>query len=1043
MKNFVILILKEFGLYHELTPEKFIRGCFRFALKVFVTFILYWVLRYFFIHILPDADSEIWMMAMKLYERNIFEWVFGLLGVLLFLVSFLRIFFEVRFSLAIIVGIYAFAVILLLEDLFWNEFDFYSFKSISVKYYWILFIVPIAEILVRILYVLRKKVPASETSILIENQPLRNLDGLQSTRKHVVGKLVEEINKSHFESAYSIGITGEWGVGKTSFMKAVEKSLDSSSIVIYFNPWSSSGRNSVLQDFLNTLSEKLKEYDSSLVDSMTQYINSMIEIEKSTQTNFANVLREFVSAPMSKDARFEVINRTINRLGKRLVIFIDDLDRLDSTEIIDVLKLIRDAANFSNVVYVSCYDKMYLLHALMRFNKRNLGIMLDKFFDIEISVAPIVQEDLIARIDQHFFSKVADGKSSQISNLKKFLRTHSPFVQYREVNRFLTSLWLNYNIYGSKLFLEDFFIFEIIKVKYAYLPAMLWRSREMYFSEDSSPAFMSLRSNSNQETMIAKDLELRNSNAFNRLFLLPEDFDFLAAAFKKLFKEDNNHYLAIRQPIFFQAYFYHEIPDVDVDESSFALVELINKGTYETHVYFMSGFDFKKEAFLMDKYADEIVNVDPPMQGFKLTTFFVFLIDWSGGAINQQFVLQGLKGSDNTKDYLEIVKTAFRNHISLESLFSRMMFIHNHLESVFENGNGVQPILFQIEDLIFLNSELFEKYLDLSKQFTNTTFRTIYFQLDSLDVEAGTASISGKAMANFKSFINNHPVDYLDLVIRGTSESNHDLKFVFEIFTFRLFKLSEFRTLINQAQLPERRKNKLLQYLDKSKPTENGTMEFKIDEEELSTIPVEFINMWATIPENLKQKKRFSIFETAFKFTTQRNDHGDSERNDHFYPEIFDLRTTRHFQIEIHPVDTKYWRLGFSFLKRAEMPNLKGGRHYDTERVDIHLSVGELIDGRWALKNQIELNHYHINPDVSDFARNTKYSSDGPLVLMLSHNDITGTIWTIEIAYKSSTLGSRRYNLKGFEYFVVSAWADNNEFELDTRLRLTQPTQKV
>jgi hypothetical protein len=51
-------------------------------------------------------------------------------------------------------------------------------------------------------------------------------------------------------------------------------------------------------------------------------------------------------------------------LSRRIVVFIDDLDRLEPTEIAEVLRLVRAVADFPNVIYVLSYDSNAVTSAL-------------------------------------------------------------------------------------------------------------------------------------------------------------------------------------------------------------------------------------------------------------------------------------------------------------------------------------------------------------------------------------------------------------------------------------------------------------------------------------------------------------------------------------------------------------------------------------------------------------------------------------------------------------------------------------------------------
>src|SRR5690606_16517168 len=54
----------------------------------------------------------------------------------------------------------------------------------------------------------------------------------------------------------------------------------------------------------------------------------------------------------------------IRELNARFIILIDDLDRLEPHQAVEVVRLVRSVADFPNVAYVLCYDRAILGHAL-------------------------------------------------------------------------------------------------------------------------------------------------------------------------------------------------------------------------------------------------------------------------------------------------------------------------------------------------------------------------------------------------------------------------------------------------------------------------------------------------------------------------------------------------------------------------------------------------------------------------------------------------------------------------------------------------------
>lgn len=61
----------------------------------------------------------------------------------------------------------------------------------------------------------------------------------------------------------------------------------------------------------------------------------------------------------------KTISSKMSERKDKIVVFIDDLDRLDKEEIRMVMKLVRSVADFPNIIYVLCFDNEIVEHALV------------------------------------------------------------------------------------------------------------------------------------------------------------------------------------------------------------------------------------------------------------------------------------------------------------------------------------------------------------------------------------------------------------------------------------------------------------------------------------------------------------------------------------------------------------------------------------------------------------------------------------------------------------------------------------------------------
>lgn len=171
--------------------------------------------------------------------------------------------------------------------------------------------------------------------------------------------------------SYAIGICGGWGSGKTTFLMEVDKLLRLNKCDIHwFNAWDCSSVQNINSDFFAMLRNAIKPYCSSLEKSLVDYETAL---DDSGIPSFLNKL--FVKfAGLNNDSIYELKNQirdTLQKTHHDIYIIIDDLDRMESGEILEVLKLIRNNANFPHLKFIVAYDKEYVTNQIREITKKD------------------------------------------------------------------------------------------------------------------------------------------------------------------------------------------------------------------------------------------------------------------------------------------------------------------------------------------------------------------------------------------------------------------------------------------------------------------------------------------------------------------------------------------------------------------------------------------------------------------------------------------------------------------------------------------------
>ena len=58
------------------------------------------------------------------------------------------------------------------------------------------------------------------------------------------------------------------------------------------------------------------------------------------------------------------LGKSLRELGHRFIITIDEVDRLEPAEVVEILRLVRSVVDLPNVIYLLCYDSEILAHSI-------------------------------------------------------------------------------------------------------------------------------------------------------------------------------------------------------------------------------------------------------------------------------------------------------------------------------------------------------------------------------------------------------------------------------------------------------------------------------------------------------------------------------------------------------------------------------------------------------------------------------------------------------------------------------------------------------
>lgn len=224
------------------------------------------------------------------------------------------------------------------------------------------------------------------------------------------GKILTDIVSFYGQSGCVMFLNGEWGAGKTTFVKMWKQELHNSAYkTLYFNAWTSDYCNDPLMALVSELQElnpssetikRMAEYAFRIgVPILKGLINKAIGVDPSevmesldkTKTIEIEWLKEYANQKSTIDQFKRDLIKYVadNAADHPIVFFVDELDRCNPHYAVAVLERIKHFFDIPNIVFVLAINKAQLCNAIQGyFGSANLDAneYLRRFINLEYTL---------------------------------------------------------------------------------------------------------------------------------------------------------------------------------------------------------------------------------------------------------------------------------------------------------------------------------------------------------------------------------------------------------------------------------------------------------------------------------------------------------------------------------------------------------------------------------------------------------------------------------------------------------------------------------
>lgn len=209
-------------------------------------------------------------------------------------------------------------------------------------------------------------------------------------RQKLADSIIEYINSYNKDERFTLLLNGEWGSGKTSLIKAVEEKCKDKSTMIFIQPMMFDKKELLIKYFCERLKEILIEENiyTGRGSNVEKYLISLL---KWVDNKGDMGLVGNISDKNMKDFRKvkSDLQVDINKYTERIIVIVDDFDRVDNNTIEEVLMFIREIIDFEGISTILLFQYSKII------NKGLTKEYLDKYIDKRIDINKVDEKEMI------------------------------------------------------------------------------------------------------------------------------------------------------------------------------------------------------------------------------------------------------------------------------------------------------------------------------------------------------------------------------------------------------------------------------------------------------------------------------------------------------------------------------------------------------------------------------------------------------------------------------------------------------------------------
>lgn len=334
---------------------------------------------------------------------------------------------------------------------------------------------------------------------LRSDEPICHADDDGLARGPLVEVIARHILATRAPESIVIGLNAPWGAGKSSFLNLLEAKLvptahkgnsddrDAALSIVRLNPWHYGSIDQLVRIFFAELTRAISaSANRKLAKKIGEALHAVGSLVSVFHSGAGDLMKEGggkLTTEKSLPTLKSELGALLRELGHPIIVFIDDIDRVERKVLRLLFRMVRINADFPNVTYVLAFDRSVVEKNL---DEKN-GVCGRDYLEKIIQVSFDIPEPEQGTLDRILFSELDAVLTSQETrplDSHRWVNTfHSGFREHfwtiRRIKRYANGLRLTLPLVALEVDIVDFLAVELIRTFHPEVYQAIARSKSL------------------------------------------------------------------------------------------------------------------------------------------------------------------------------------------------------------------------------------------------------------------------------------------------------------------------------------------------------------------------------------------------------------------------------------------------------------------------------------------------------------------------------------------------------------------------------------